>query len=269
MEHRACRCLSDGRLVGMVWVAENDLRAAGVRLFCLPHAGAGAAGFYRWKRLLPDGIAVCPVQLPGRERRMGEPAGESAKTLARRLVEALSGELERPYAVFGHSMGSLLGYEFVRQIAEAGLPGPRWLFASGRNAPQLAPAHRGLHLLEDGAFLAALRERFGKSQEEVLADPELRELFLPILRADLTVVETYEHADGPPLTCPVAAFAGTDDASVSDAGLLGWAEVTSAGATAERFAGDHFYHLGAGQGKLLAAIAGRLNSGTEDSFHQF
>ncbi len=247
-----------GSLVGVSWVAESDVRAAGVRLFCLPHAGAGAAGFYRWKRLLPEGIAVCPVQLPGRERRAGEPCAEDARVLAGELLAATAGLLGEPYAVFGHSMGSLLAYELTRQIAAAGLPGPRWLFASGRNAPQLAPPHRKLHLLGDAEFLAALRERFGGAQEDVLADPELRAFFLPILRADLKVLETYGHVAGPRLACPIAVLAGVEDRSVSDAGLAAWGEVTSAETTVERFAGDHFYYPGLGQAQLLAAIAGRL-----------
>ncbi len=232
-----------------------------MRLICLPHAGAGAAGFYRWKRLLAGTVAVCPVMLPGRERRLGEAAGTDARVLAAGLLAPVRGLLGEPYAVFGHSMGALLGYEFARQIAEAGLPGPRWLFASGRNAPQLAPAHRGLHLLGEERFLGALRERFGSSQDEVLADPEMRALFLPILRADLQVVETYEFHDGPRLACPVAVFAGERDGSVTEPGLRGWGEVTSAGCSVERFAGDHFYCLGEGQGELLAAVVRRLGAG--------
>ena len=250
----------------MAWVAENDCKAAGVRLFCLPHAGSGTAGFYRWKRLLPGSVAVCPVHLSGRERRMSEAPMTSAALLAGQLVAATRGLLEEPYAVFGHSMGSLLAYEFVRQISAAGLPAPRCLFASGRNAPQLQAPHRGLHLLGDEDFLAALRERYGGSQDEVLADAGLRALFLPILRADLQVVETYAYMPGPQLACPLAAFAGQDDASVSDGGLRAWAELTSAAATAERFRGDHFYHLGIGQGDLLAVIAERLDGSLKGGF---
>lgn len=239
----------------MRWVGEQDVQAAGVRLFCLPHAGAGAAGYYRWKRLLPASIAVCPVQLPGRERRMAEPALTSAQWVAAEILAATRGLLAEPYAVYGHSMGSLLAYELVRQIAAAGLPGPVRLLVSGRNAPQLAAPHQGLHLLGDAAFLAALRERFGGAQDEVLADPELRAMFLPILRADLQVVETYQHVAAEKLACPIAVFAGVDDQSVNAAGLHAWAELTSAGTTVERLPGEHFCHFGAGQKDLLAAIA--------------
>ncbi len=242
----------------MRWVSEQDLKAPGVRLFCLPHAGAGAAGYYRWKRLLPSTIAVCPVQLPGRERRLTEPAVTEAKALVSHVLAATRDFLAEPYAVFGHSMGALLAYEFARQIAAAGLPGPTWLIVSGRNAPQLAPPHQGLHLLGDQAFLEALRQRYGGSQDEVLADPDLRALFLPVLRADLQVVETYAAEALPKLSCPVAAFAGEQDHSVTDAGLEAWAKVTNAGASWERLPGDHFCHFGAGQTALLAAVTQRM-----------
>ena len=132
----------------MGWVSERDLGGGeGVRLFCLPHAGSGAAAFYRWKRVLPDGVKVCPVLLPGREVRLGEPSERRVLDVVEGLQAEIAGELERPYAIFGHSMGALLAYEWARRIAADGLPGPLKLFVSGRNAPQLMIGHRELHKL--------------------------------------------------------------------------------------------------------------------------
>ena len=237
----------------MPWISETDANAPGKRLFCLPHAGAGVAEYYRWKRILLQSAAVCPIRLPGRERRLSEPFIPDAKLLVTEILTAIQNYLAAPYAIYGHSMGAILAYELATQIAAAGLPPPICLIVSGRNAPQLEPAHRDLHLLDDEAFLAALRERFGGSQDEVLAVPELRELFLPILRADLKLVETYPVSTGK-LTCPIAAFAGTEDHSVSDSGLEGWSEATSATVITHRFPGDHFYSPGKGQQVLLEPI---------------
>jgi medium-chain acyl-[acyl-carrier-protein] hydrolase len=242
------------------WVSSRDLQADGVRLFCLPHAGSGAAGFYRWKRLLPDWVAVCPVMLPGREVRLGERALLTVDQIVDGLHGAMQGALDRPYAIFGHSMGALLAYAWARRIAAEGLRGPEWLFVSGRNAPQRPFRHRGLHRLPDAEFLEELSVRYGGVPEGFLDDPELMELFLPILRADLTVVETYEHGAVNPLACPIDAFAGVEDRSVSDEGLAEWAAVTRGGFRIQRFAGEHFYHLGAGQRDLLAVLEGRLAS---------
>ncbi len=233
----------------MAWVSKRDMEGEGVRLFCLPHAGSGAAAFYRWKRMLPAGVQVCPVLLPGREIRLAERPMLRVSEIVDGLMEDLRGELGQPYAVFGHSMGALLAYEWVRRIATEGLPCPVRLIVSGRDAPHALAGQRLLHRLEDEAFVRALGEKYGGVPEGFLEDAELREVFLPILRADLEVVEMYEYAAGDRLGCPVMGLAGTRDQSVSEAGLTAWGELTSGEFTEQRFAGDHFYHAGGGAGQ--------------------
>ena len=272
-----------------VWISPRDLDAPGVRLFCLPHAGSGAAGFYRWKRLLPASIAVCPVLLPGREARLGRPALTDWVSIVDELAAQVGPHVDRPYAIFGHSMGALLAYEWARRA----VPAPLCLFASGRKAPQMETSHRGLHRLPEDQFVRELKRRYGGEPEALLADPELRDVFLPILRSDLQVVESYDWEPGPGLAFEVCAMAGLEDRSVSDEGLARWGELidvsspqtygssdqiieilrsaqdddfhggavhpwgthSSAGFVSCRFAGDHFYHFGAGQVELLRFIA--------------
>ena len=246
-------------LAPVKWIAERDLHAgAKVRLFCLPHAGSGAAAFYRWKRLLPAAIDVCPVLLPGREMRLAEASITDARLLVAKLMEASRGILDVPYAIFGHSMGALLAYEWARSIQEAGLDAPVCLFPSGRNAAHLPFSHRELHRLGDEEFVAELRRRYGGMPENFLEDPELRDVFLPILRGDLKLVETYRYGPETALECPVMAFAGADDRSVSDEGLAGWGGLTRGPFACRRIPGDHFYHVGLGQTQLLELFAGAL-----------
>ena len=240
------------------WLSARDLAASGLRLFCFPHAGSGAAGFYRWKRLLPASVAVCPVLLPGREARLREPLLPAIES----VVEALSTEgvayTDTPYAVFGHSMGALLAYEWVRRLAAAGLPQPVCLFCSGRNAPSMQSGHTGLHRLPDAAFVEELKARYGGEPETLLGDTELRALFLPILRNDLQLVESYAHVPGERLRCALRAMAGSDDRSVYDEGLARWGELTTGSFAARTLAGDHFYTFGQGEAELLRFIAETL-----------
>ena len=246
----------------MRWVSERDFRVgAKMRLFCLPHAGSGAAGFYRWKALLRErGIDVCPVLLPGREMRLSE----RALTDIRAVVAGLMGEnavmLDVPYAIYGHSMGALLAYEWAQSIARAGLRTPTCLIVSGRNAPQMAYGARLIHELGDEEFLGELERRYEGLSAGLLDDPELRELFLPILRADLTLVERFQFVGGPLLTCPLVALAGMQDASVSVGGLEAWGELTEGWFHCEWLAGGHFFHQGEAQGRLLEMIGERLGN---------
>lgn len=241
------------------WISTRDITpGARLRLFCLPHAGSGSAAFYRWKRLLPAGIDLCPVFLPGREVRLAELAYESSVPLVEELAVALQPHLDRPYAFFGHSMGALLAFELACALR------PAHLFVSGRIAAHVAPPHRHIHALPDEELVAELGLRYGGSPQALLDDPDLREIFLPILRADLAVVESYAFTHGASLACPITAYTGTADGSVSDAGLAAWEQRTTGGFRLRRFEGDHFYHLGPGgeamvadMGKsLLAAVGG-------------
>ena len=244
----------------MRFVSERDLAEPGLRLFCLPHAGSGAAGFYRWKRSAPAGIAVCPVMLPGREARLAEPALLSADEIVSALMTELRGQMTRPYAIFGHSMSALIAFEWARAMGREGLHGAEVLFVSGREAAQRELGHRELHKMEDEAMLVALEAKYGGDANAVLGDAEMREVFLPIVRADLTVVETYKFVAGEKLKCKVGAFAGVGDKSVTDEGLAAWGEVTSGDFRVRRFAGDHFFHFGAAQSELLKTFATELNS---------
>jgi medium-chain acyl-[acyl-carrier-protein] hydrolase len=240
------------------WLSERDIRpGAGVRLFCLPHAGSGAAAFYRWKRLVAPEIDICPILLPGREMRLAEASLVDAEAVVDELMRHVSPHLDAPFAIFGHSMGALLAFAWARRIEAAGLCEPHCLFVSGREAAHLPFGHRALHRLEDAAVIAELKRRYGGMEEDFWEVPELREVFLPILRADLTVVESYRHAGGR-LRCPIMAFAGVGDRSVSAAGLTAWGELTTGEFASRRLAGDHFSHTGTGQTELLRAIAERL-----------
>ena len=236
----------------------RDLERDGaVRLFCLPHAGSGAAAFYRWRRMIDPAIAICPVLLPGREARISEPCLRSTAAAVGALMEASADLTDRPYAIFGHSMGALLAWCWAVALEQAGRPAPRCLIVSGRVAPQVAGAQPALHLLDEEEFTAGLEAQYGGQTSALLSDPELRALFLPMLRADLALVASYRHQPSPRLTCPILAVAGVDDPSVSEAGLQAWGELTSSTFELERLPGDHFYHLGPAQPALLEKITGK------------
>lgn len=241
------------------WVAtQRRDDEARIRLFCLPHAGAGTAMFNLWRRILPGFIEVCPILLPGREGRLSEDSFTDSDTLIEQVTAGIADYIDRPYAIFGHSMGSLLAFELAHSLRAHGLREPSHLFLSGRNAPHLYLGQTRLHQLPDDRFLAELDARYGGLPQEVLADPELLELYLPILRADLTLLETHLHRDRHPLVCPISAFAGKQDKNVSVTGLEAWGEHTAGAFEAEWLDGGHFYLTGISKASLLERIASRL-----------
>src|SRR5262245_5024504 len=91
-----------------------------LRLWCLPHAGGSASMFRDWPGGLPGAVEVGASQLPGREDRIAEPAVDDAAELADQLWQHVGPHLDRPYALFGHSMGALIAFELARRARAAG-----------------------------------------------------------------------------------------------------------------------------------------------------
>ncbi|MDG4857984.1 alpha/beta fold hydrolase [Streptomyces sp. T-3] len=227
-----------------------------VRLFCLHHAGAGASAFRGWQELVGPRIEVVPVQLPGREARFTEPAERSLATLADRLVEPVgerAGSL--PFAFFGHSMGALLGYELTRRLTAQGRP-PLLLGASGCVAPQLQSHKDDVHGLSDEEFLQHIRKLEG-TPAEILDNPSLLDLVLPVLRDDFIACETYVYAPDTPLHTAFAVFGGDADPGVPADQLERWGELTAARTAVHIHPGGHFY-LADQLGTVVSALTAEL-----------
>lgn len=214
--------------------------SAEVRLFCLPYAGGAAGVFHGWPAAAPAALQVCAVELPGRGRRLAEPPYLSLAPLVRALADALEPALDRPYALFGHSMGGLLAFELVRVLRRRGKPLPVRLFVSAIASPGTPSGRPSVHVAGDADIRAELRE-LGGTPPELLDDDELMTLMLPVLRADFSVVETYEYRDEPPLPVPITVFGATADPVARPAVLAGWRRQSSRETRTRIFPGDHFF----------------------------
>ncbi|MBF9132815.1 thioesterase [Plantactinospora sp. S1510] len=210
-----------------------------VRLVCLPHAGAGASVYRAWSQGLASTVVPVLAQPPGREGRSWDEPYRDAEALTADLVEALAPVFDEPFAVFGHSMGALLAFELVREIRRRGWPAPEHLFVAGRHAPHLAATSAPLYDVSDEELVAEMRG-LGGTPEAVLNDPDLLATILPLLRADLSVNETYRYAPEPPLDVPVTAFAATADRRAGREGVAAWRAQTSCAFTLHVLPGDHF-----------------------------
>ena len=132
-----------------------------MRLFCLPFAGGGASAYRTWTTELAPQIDVCPVQLPGREERFNEPAHTDLRALASMVITQLQAYFDKPYALFGHSMGALLSYEVSRQLEAQGAPTPVRTFLSAYVPPHRPSRWSPIHHLPDNAFLDEIRQLEG------------------------------------------------------------------------------------------------------------
>jgi len=213
---------------------------AALRLFCFPYAGGGASLFRGWSDALPRGVELCAVQLPGRENRLGEPAFTRMEPLVEALGRELGPFLDRPFALFGHSMGGRIAFELARLARREHGREPVHLFASACRAPQIPNDDNRTHRLSDDEFIEVLRRLQGVP-EAVLDNVELREIFLPVLRSDFTLFETTTYREEGPLCCPITAFGGLLDRKLERFHIEGWREQTVGAFDVQMLRGDHFY----------------------------
>lgn len=225
---------------------------ASLRFYCFPYAGGSIPVFRSWLAEIPAVVEMIIVQLPGRGTRILEKPFVSAGDAVPQLVDALLEDVDRPYAFFGHSLGALLGFEAARVMQQLGKPLPRVLFASGRGAPQLPDPNAPIHRLPDQEFIQKLRE-FEGTPGEILENPDLLEIFLPVLRADFQMNETYRYRPGSQLDCDLMVFGGEQDHRVPLTHLQAWSDLTSRNFWLRLFPGNHFF-LHSAQDSLLKTI---------------
>lgn len=213
-------------------------RPAATTLFLLPYAGGSFYAYNDLIKQLGPGLTPVALDLPGRGRRLREPLLTSAEDLAADLFGQMRPYMSRPYAIFGHSLGAILGYLAAGLARRAGLAEPRHLFVSARIAPE-HPEPGCLHQLPEAEFIAQVVARYQGIPQAVLDEPELLAMFGPILRADVTAAETYRH-QLQRLSAPVTVLLGANDPSTQGR-RPGWDQATSGPVQVRSFPGGHFY----------------------------
>ncbi len=211
-----------------------------IRLFCFPYAGGGASTFRWWPKELPPEWEVCPIQLPGREGRFQEEPYRRITTIVEDLADLLPSFLDLPFGIFGYSLGGIIGFELTRALRRRGLPQPFHLIVAACEAPHARTDHPPTYNLPKAEFIHSLR-KMGGTPELVLDNPDLFDLFIPLLRADFEANETYVYQDEPPLACPISAYGGLEDKSISRNSLEMWQEQTTNSFNLRLFPGDHFF----------------------------
>jgi medium-chain acyl-[acyl-carrier-protein] hydrolase len=233
------------------WIFRKARPAARLRLFCFPYAGGATSAFRGWADAMPS-LEVCTIHAPGRETRRREPALLRMEPLVEGIVTAIRPLLDRPFALYGHSLGAFVAFEVARALRREGAPAPSRLFASGCRAPAIHAVDDPIHVRPDAEFIDRIR-RYQGTPAEVLNNVELMELVLPALRADFAVFETYRRSPEPPLDVPISALGGLDDDRATRDELEGWRGETTADFALRMFPGHHFF-IHAARTALLGAV---------------
>lgn len=213
-----------------------------IKLFCLPYAGGSSSIYSRWNKRLGDIIEVQSIELSGRGRRYNDPLYDSVGQTVDDIYRMIEPDIATApdYAIFGHSLGGLLAYELIHKIKSERKPCPIHAFFSGSKAPNVWVKDEKTYDLPDQEFKQKVFE-MGGTPREILESQELLELFLPILRADFKINETYEYAEKTErIDCGITVISGKkEDVKLHE--LTEWRKHTEGECKFFVLDGDHFF----------------------------
>lgn len=214
---------------------------AKLRLHCFPYSAGNASTYTSWVEHLSEDIELVAIQPPGRARRMGEAAYTSMADLIAGLCAEIEPWLDKPYVIFGHSLGSRVGFELIHQALQRQWRMPEHFIASGSNAPHICRKHKRIYQLEQAEFIAGLKQFSPTTATEIFDNENLLKLFMPMMRADFTIADTYFREVGEPLDIPVSVFCGSTDTDAPEHEMSTWQAHFTQPLNCDVFEGGHFF----------------------------
>jgi surfactin synthase thioesterase subunit len=210
-------------------------------LFCLPYAGGSEVVYYKWKKYLHPSIKLIPIELKGRGKRINEIYYESLEDAIDDIFENIKDKIiYNDYAVYGHSMGSLLSYELYYKIKQMCINEPKHIFFSGYRAPSIIRQKENIYTLPDYDFMKKVMN-LGGTPEELMKSQKLLEIFIPIIRNDFKILENYKYKERKnKIECNVSVLNGKqDDIKLEE--ILAWKNHVSKEVEIYNFEGNHFF----------------------------
>jgi surfactin synthase thioesterase subunit len=228
-----------------------------INLFCLPFAGGSKYSYRGYTEIAPQFLNIIPIEIPGRGSRFKENLLTDIDKMVDDVFNQISDRLSHPYAIYGHSMGSLIGYLLTKKIIKENLNQPLHLFFTGCVGPSVRNKETKRHLLPKDQFLQKIKE-LGGSPDEILNEPELMGFFEPILRADFQAVETYEYEEPIAFNIPIDIVIGIEERATYE-GALAWQKETTYPVEIRQFPGKHFF-IFEYEHEIIKIISSKLNS---------
>ncbi len=210
-------------------------------LFCLPYAGGSETIYYNWKNHIHPLIHIVPVELKGRGKRFNEFFYESLEEAVDDIFENIKEKIvDEDFAIYGHSMGSLLAYELYYKMSKMNIRKPKHIFFSGYKAPSIIGERENTYTLPDYDFMKKVME-LGGTPDELMNNQELLQIFLPIIRSDFKILETYNFEEREEkIQCDVSILNGKQD-TINLKEILAWKHHVGGGFKVYNFEGNHFF----------------------------
>ena len=210
-----------------------------LQILCFPYAGGSESIYSKWIDHIKGDIEIIAICLPGRARRFTDPPHCSVVELVNELFPDVEAILKKPYVIFGHSMGSKIGYELLKKIVANNLTLPKKFIASACVAPSVNEQDKSLWKMPDQEFLEAVVSMNG-IPEEVASNVKFMSFLTPMLKNDFKMSCSYFDQCSPKLEVEAHVVYGTFDRLPEDH-VSQWCMHFCGRTYFYPIEGDHFY----------------------------
>lgn len=209
-----------------------------IQVFLLHFAGGNCYSFQFMKPFFPAEFEFCPMELPGRGKRMSEKLLIDTDEAVNDYINQIkSRRNQNPYMIYGHSMGASLGLLVAKKMEELG-DAPARLIVSGNAGPGTRDDKRR-SIMGDEELKADLR-KLGGIPDQVFENKELYDFFVPIMRADFAVLENEKELGNDfKISTPVTALMGDQEETVAK--IKNWRNFVSNEFEHYILKGNHFF----------------------------
>ena len=208
------------------------------QLFCFPFAG-GTASFFDMIEKDLEGIDLVKLEYAGHGTRHKEQFYPDFSDLADDMVHMISDAINGDYALLGYSMGSISVAEVLKRLIFSGLPYPKHVFIAAHE-PQTKKELIGFTPDESDEWVKGRTIRFGDVPKELLNNKVFWRTYLPVYRADYTLIAKYEFEKLDLVTSiPATVFYSETDTPLAEISL--WNKYFTGDIEYLKYEGGHFF----------------------------
>lgn len=213
-----------------------------MKLFCFTYAGGSASFYEQIEELLPKDIEVIKLEYAGHGTRRKEPFYADFDELAEDMYTQIASRLSDgdAYALMGYSMGSISVAETLRRVIARGeLPLPKHVFLAAHE-PQTKVELRNYNSGELDELVKERTISFGAVPEKLIHNDSFWRMYLPIYRADYSIIGNYRFENLKLLTTvPVTVFYSESDTPFRD--MKEWTRYFVGPSEFIEYTGSHFF----------------------------
>lgn len=215
------------------------------RLLMLGFAGGSVTSLLPLAGAFPDDVDVWGVEYPGHGVQWQRPLHRGMQPMIRDLMVSVEALGDMPLVLLGYSMGAHLAHRIT--LARPDLV--RGLVIISARPPQDPELSHTTRDASDDELTARLKA-LGGLPDGVLSHPGLMSLFMPVMRADLSICAELGYsgilAARQPLSCPVMALQGDSDPICTGTGMHPWLGLSASGYrnAFRSYDAGHFLHVG-------------------------